>query len=106
LVEVTAAAESVLKFAGLRLALAVGAVGGDGGWGACQNGGKHGAGSDLADLTDAVPHTVLGTHAAAVFRGRRRPSTTALRRRLGRTGLGAAVPLRWLPEPGGDLRPL
>ena len=44
--------------------------------------GKHGADLNLAVTFDAVPHTVLGTHAASVFDLCALDSDSALRRRL------------------------
>ncbi len=52
---------------------------------------------------DAVPHTVPGTNAGSASRRMRRSSTTRLRSGTVRTGLGPAVSLSGLPQPGGHL---
>ena len=65
--------------------------------------GKHGADVNLAVTLDAVPHTVLGTHAGQVSRQSWRTST-CLRLRRRRGAIGAAVPVRRLSRPGADLQ--
>src|SRR5436305_370290 len=52
----------------------------------------------------AVPHTVLGTHAGAVFHPLRISSMSGFGRTGG--GDGPAVSVHTLPGPGADLQPL
>ena len=65
--------------------------------------GKHGADLNLAVTFDAVPHTVLGTHAAPVFRQSWRSSTGCPPIRSRRGGVGPAVHVRGMPRSGADL---
>src|SRR5208282_4300718 len=53
---------------------------------------------------DAVPHTVLGTHAGALSWQSWRPSTWRLRVRTPRRAAGSTVSLRGLSRPGSDLQ--
>ena len=53
---------------------------------------------------DAVPDTVLGTHAGTVSRQSWRSSTGRSRFRSCRRGISSAVSVRRLPRPGADLQ--
>jgi hypothetical protein len=65
--------------------------------------GKHGADLNLAVTFDAVPDTVLGTHAASVFRQSWRSSTGCPLIRSRHRGVCPAVHVCGMPRSGADL---